>query len=262
MIIVCKKCTGRFRIDDAKVPSGSFTVSCPQCHATVTSADALNANDDSPQSVGKSPSTSSPSRFQRSIPAPLFRSDSGTTDEGLANEQVQPSATGVNELALSLISLLKPEKSDRIAQPRPAWDRRRVLVCTAVEHREQIARGLSQSNYEVFVASDTQQAVERMRESHVDVVILDQSFDPVDQGAAFVTREVSVLRPAQRRRIFFVFLSSSKRTMDAHAAFLQNVNIVVNFSELSDLVDILDRSIRQFNELYRDFNTACGVASI
>jgi DNA-binding response OmpR family regulator len=137
-----------------------------------------------------------------------------------------------------------------------------VLVCTAAERREQIAHGLAESNYEVFVARDTEQAVERMRESQLDVVILDQSFDPIDQGAAFVTREVSVLRPAQRRRLFFVCLSSSKRTMDAHAAFLQNVNIVVNFSELGDLVGILDRSIRQFNELYKDFNTACGVASL
>jgi CheY-like chemotaxis protein len=178
------------------------------------------------------------------------------------NRPAASATTGVNELALSLISLLKPEKSDRISQPRPSWDRRRVLVCTAAEHREQIARGLTESNYEVFVAADTQQAVERMRESHLDVVILDQSFDPIDQGAAFVTREVSVLRPAQRRRIFFVHLSSSKRTLDAHAAFLQNVNIVINFSELEDLVGILDRSIRQYNELYKDFNTACGVASL
>ena len=137
-----------------------------------------------------------------------------------------------------------------------------MLVCTAVEHREPIAISLTEDGCEVFIAADTQQAVERMRESRVDVVILDQSFDPIDQGAAFVAREVSVLRPAQRRRIFFVSLSASKRTMDAHAAFLQNVNAVVNFNELNDLPGILDRSIREYNELYKDFNAACGVASL
>jgi len=177
-------------------------------------------------------------------------------------EPAKLSSPAANELALSLINLLKPVKSDRVSQARSSWDRRRVLVCTAVEHREQIARNLTEDGYEVFVADDTQQAVERMRESHLDVVILSQTFDPIDQGAAFVAREVSVLRPAQRRRIFFVSLSTSKRTMDAHAAFLQNVNAVVNFNELNDLAGILDRAIREYNELYEDFYAACGVAPI
>jgi PleD family two-component response regulator len=179
-----------------------------------------------------------------------------------ATELATPSSTAVNELALSLINLLKPGKPEQISQVRPSWDHRRVLVCTATEYRAQIACSLTENGYEVFVAADTQQAVERMRESHLDVVILDQSFDPQEQGVAFVTREVQVLRPAHRRRIFFVSLSSSKRTMDAHSAFLQNVNMVVNFNELDDLPRILDRSIREFNELYKDFNAACGVAPL
>ena len=211
--------------------------------------------------MGKSPATAHP-RFHRSKPAPLFRLNSGAIYDGPSPESAKAAPAGVNELALSLISLLKPEKGDRIAPARPSWDHRRVLVCTAAEYREQIAGELTENGYEVFVAGDTQQAVERMRESHLDVVILDQSFDPVDQGAAFVAREVSVLRPAQRRRIFFVSLSSSKRTMDAHAAFLQNVNAVVNFNEMGDLAGILDRSLREFNELYKDFNTACGVGPV
>jgi CheY-like chemotaxis protein len=172
------------------------------------------------------------------------------------------SKSSVNELAQSLISLLQPEKSASKSAARPVWDRRRVLVCTAPEYSEQIALNLTGEGYDVFLAADTQQAVERMRESRVDVVILDQSFDPVDQGAAFVGREVSVLRPAQRRRVFFVSLTSTKRTLDAHAAFLQNVNAVVNHNDLNDLAGILDRSLRDFNELYKDFNVACGVPAL
>jgi len=183
-------------------------------------------------------------------------------DEESNREPAAASAPVVNDLALSLMSLLKPEKSARISPVRPAWDPRRVLVCTEPEYRERIARCLTEYGCEVFIASDTQQAVERMRESHVDVVILDQSFDPLDQGAAFVTREVNVLRPAQRRRIFFVSLSSSKRTMDAHAAFLQNVNIIVNHNDLGALDEILERAMREFNELYKDFNAACGLAAL
>ena len=260
MIITCQNCTARFRIDEAKVPTGSFTVSCPKCQTTVSSTATSDARESSALGVGKSPSTSHP-RFQRSVPAPLFKVSSGGTEE-LSVEPEKLSSPAANELALSLISLLKPVKSDRASQVRPSWDRRRVLICTAAEHREPIGRNLTEDGYEVFIADDTEQAVERMRESHLDVVILDQSFDPIDQGAAFVAREVTVLRPAQRRRIFFVSLSTSKRTMDAHAAFLQNVNAVVNFNELNDLAGILDRSIREYNELYKDFYSACDVSPI
>lgn len=257
MIITCQSCECRFRVDESKAPAGTFNVSCPKCQTTTSATNTLDVRE-SAMAVGKSPSTSNP-RFHRTAPAPLFRIGSG--DE--ANpDGGKSSSTSANELAMSLLTLLKPEKNDRATLVRPTWDRRRVLVCTAPEYQEQIGRGLTQNNYEVFVAADTQQAVERMRESHLDVVILDQSFDPVDQGAAFVNREVNVLRPAQRRRIFFVMLSSSKRTMDAHAAFLQNVNAVINFNELADLPGILDRAIREYNDLYKDFNVACGVAPV
>src|SRR5216684_1661520 len=97
-----------------------------------------------------------------------------------------------------------------------------------------------------IVAEDTQQAIERMRQSRLDVVMLDSDFDTAEQGAAFVTREVNVLRPAERRRLFFVSLSSSKRTMDKHAAFLTNVNLSVNFNELAHLPDIVDQAMREF----------------
>lgn len=257
MIITCQSCECRFRVDESKAPAGTFNVSCPKCQTTTSATNTVDVRE-SAMAVGKSPSTSNP-RFHRTAPAPLFRIGSG--DESNPDGS-KSSSTSANELAMSLLTLLKPEKNDRATLVRPSWDRRRVLVCTAPEHQEQIGRGLTQNNYEVFVAADTQQAVERMRESHLDVVILDQSFDPVDQGAAFVNREVNVLRPAQRRRIFFVMLSSSKRTMDAHAAFLQNVNAVINFNELADLPGILDRAIREYNDLYKDFNVACGVAPV
>jgi len=219
----------------------------------------VDVRESSAATVGKSPSTSHPRSSHRTPPAPLFRI--GSSDDSNVDGS-KSSANSANELAMSLLTLLKPAGNDRAALIRPSWDRRRVLVCTAPEYREVIGRNLTQNNYEVFVAADTQQAVERMRESHLDVVILDQSFDPVDQGAAFVNREVNVLRPAQRRRIFFVMLSASKRTMDAHAAFLQNVNAVINFNELNELPDILDRALREYNDLYKDFNVACGVAPV
>jgi CheY-like chemotaxis protein len=145
---------------------------------------------------------------------------------------------------------------------RPSWNPRKALVCVLEENRESVARALTDSGYKVFVANDTRQAVDRMRENQLDVVVLDARFDPVEQGTVYVTREISVLRPAQRRRIFFVLLSPSLRTMDPHAAFLNNVNAIVNLNEVDEMPRLLEHRLREYNELYKDFNHVNGVAAL
>lgn len=145
---------------------------------------------------------------------------------------------------------------------RSAWNPRKALVCALEEHRETIARSLSENNCQVYVAQDSRQAIERMRENRLDIVILDARFDPVEQGSVFVTREVSVLRPAQRRRVFFVLMSPTLRTLDPHAAFLNNVNAVVNVNDLADLPKLLEQRLREFNELYTEFNAAMHLPAL
>ena len=50
--------------------------------------------------------------------------------------------------------------------------------------------------------------------------------------------------------------------MDAHAAFLHSVNAVVNFKEVDDLFGILEHALREYNELYKEFNQALNVAAL
>jgi hypothetical protein len=101
-----------------------------------------------------------------------------------------------------------------------------------------------------------------MRENRLDLVILDSRFDPVEQGFAFVTREVNVLRPVQRRRLFFVLLSTTMRTLDPHAAFLNNVNAVVNVNDINELPNVIEHRLREFNELYSEFNNVTNVPAL
>jgi hypothetical protein len=92
--------------------------------------------------------------------------------------------------------------------------------------------------------------------------VLDPQFDPAEQGSAFVIREINVLRPPQRRRIFFVLISPSMRTMDAHAAFLSNVNLVVNVADIDELHRIMEVALKEYNELYREFNAAFSLTAL
>jgi len=78
----------------------------------------------------------------------------------------------------------------------------------------------------------------------------------------FVIREINILRPPQRRRLFFVLISPSLRTMDAHAAFLNNVNAVVNVADLEELQRIMEVALREYNELYREFYGAFNLTAL
>lgn len=252
MNLVCPKCSTQLQVNNP--PASPFNVRCPKCNATIEPGPASPASEKSALAVGHSPSTE-PARYRRRGPAPLF-------EPGAANSEApeMPASEDIRSLIVKLLDL--NGKTMPAPESRPSWSARKVLVCTAQPHREMIARQLAQNGYQVFVAQDTGQAIDRMREHALDIVVLDHEFDSAEQGAAFVTREVNILRPAERRRLFFVLISPILRTMDAHAAFLHNANAIVNPRDLEDLRGILELALRDYNELYKDFNLALNVSAI
>ena len=255
MIIVCQKCATRLQVDEEKSPARPFNVRCPKCNSTVSSGVASPASEHGALAVGGSPATDHP-RFEPNT-ARAYEPAARTTPT--QNGSVMP-----EDAVRGLLDLLSKGTSHTQEKPgaRPAWDPRKALVCTAETYRETIAQRLTENGYQVYVAEDTRQAIETMRSNKMDVVLLEPQFDPAEQGSAFVMREINVLRPPQRRRIFFVLISPSMRTMDAHAAFLSNVNLVVNVADVDELHRIMEVALREYNELYREFNAAFSLTAL
>jgi predicted Zn finger-like uncharacterized protein len=254
MIIVCQNCSTRLQVDEEKSPARPFTIRCPKCNSTVNSGPPSPASEKSALTVGGSPSTGDP-RLDQPTPAPAYPLDT---------QAVQEKTTSTEEVIRLLADLLSKGSESGIdnLRKRTESQSRKVLVCTAEKYRASIARRLTEGGYRVLVADDTRQAVERMRANQFDIVLLEPQFDTQEQGSAFVTREINVLRPSQRRRLFFILLGSSLRTMDAHAAFLNNANAVVNLSDIEQLPKIVDGALLEYNELYRDFNSAFNLAAL
>jgi CheY-like chemotaxis protein len=254
MIVVCPNCSSRLQPNGNKPLVHPFTVRCPKCNSTVNSEPLHPAAAQSGLSLGTSPATEH-RRYHETEAAPLYQ-DSGK--QGTSQNSIE-------ELACLLGSFIGQgggSAANSSSFTRPSWNQRKILICASEEHRQSLASQLTQNGYQVFLANDTRQAVERMRENRMDVVLLDQEFDPTEQGAAFVTREVTILRPAQRRRLFFVLLSPVLRTMEAHAAFLNNVNAIVNLKDIDEVPQVLEHALRDFNELYKEFNVALNVGAL
>ena len=258
MVLICPQCGARLQLDDAKAPSRPFSVRCPKCqtsvnHSPATPAEATPAAED----MSTVNAADSPARFEAPTAAPRFKSRDENSQATL--EEPTGDLAGIAKL---LAAALQQAPHTEGSHKRPKWNRRKALVCASPAYREAIAETLAGNEYDVFVAASMAEGLGRMREEQMDVIVLDANFDPVEQGVAFITREVRLLRPSERRRLFLVYLTSGVRTMDLHAAFLQNVNLVVNPSDLDQLPEALELSMRHYNELYKPFNRALDVAPL
>ena len=261
MILACPQCAARLQLDDAKVPARPFTVRCPKCQQTVNVQPPTPADSACLSSDGDLPAAA-PSRVESraaSASIPAFKLDPPADKAGKAEDDLAEDKADIVRLLARLLregATAAMMEATGKAGHRPAWERRTVLICADEAQQGLVAQVLMRANYEVFIATDTREAIERMRAGRIDIVILEPEFDQIEKGAAFITREINSLRPAERRRLFFVQLSSAARTADQHAAFINHVNFILNPADVEDLPHKLENAIRDHDELYRDFNKA------
>lgn len=266
MLVICSNCQARLQLDESKIPSQLFKVRCPKCQASIevqpsgSDADAAFANA-KPLPAELTPASTEISPFKPPIVAAQFKPaeavkppEPSQGDPGSTNEVIKLLAEALRQNEAASVKTVGPG--------RAASERRKALVCTSPDHRETVANGLVAQDYDVFVAENTPEALGRMRADQIDVLILDSNFDLVEQGFAFVMREVKSMRPSERRRLFLIYLTPGARTMDLHAAFLHNVNLVVNPEDTERLPDALEVSLRHYNDLYRDFNRSLNMPAI
>jgi CheY-like chemotaxis protein len=232
MITSCPQCAMNLSFDDERLPTEPFDVLCPRCRQLVT--------------------IMPPSKEEPRLP--------GSTGslEGLAPQD----ATPVDPLRALVEMLMHGVKQ---AQPARAdidrWQRRRVLMCIDdAALRDRLRTALDPTLYEIFSAEFAPEAIEILHESRAEVIVLSPTFAPEQQGGAAMMQYVNSLTPQVRRRTFVVLVSPQLRTLDTYLAFANGVNLTIHPDDAGSLQTIFERSVRDYNELYRPFNQACAVA--
>jgi len=168
------------------------------------------------------------------------------------------------ELLKSIASLLSGSSNSPAPRPNPApkveldkWQRRRVLLCLDdPKLRERIRTALDADRYELFSASLVPEATELLHESRAEVLVLSPTFDSEHQGGAAMISSVGRMTPQKRRRTYVILLSPQLRTMDTYLAFANGVNLTIHPEDVDSFQAIFERSMRDFNELYRPMNIA------
>jgi PleD family two-component response regulator len=143
-----------------------------------------------------------------------------------------------------------------------AWARRGILLCHNDENvRAKMRAALDEARFDLHIADTAVDALQQLRETKDDIIVLDPQFDQAKQGGVGMLQHVNGLTPTYRRRMYLVLVSPQLKTLDTYLAFVNGANLTVNTEDIGQFQQILERSMRDFNEIYHPFNQAAGLAA-
>src|SRR2546430_14880164 len=170
MVLICSKCEARLQLDETKAPSRPFTVRCPKCQGAIdVQPSSSSAAAEEGQLKQDSPVIAPLDAFERPPSAAPFKIEVEGSNAASANPASLAGLNDVAKLLAAALSQADTASTHSRGRKRPAWDRRKILVCASPAYREAIARSLANLDYEVFVAENLAQALGRMREERMDI---------------------------------------------------------------------------------------------
>ena len=167
----------------------------------------------------------------------------------------------INKALRSLLGALQTQNTTLEDKDETDEKPRRALLCLG-QNQDVVAKKLVEAGYKVYLAQTPAQANERMREGKTEIVLFSPDFAAEFGGAAILQQKMNAMYSNERRRFFLVSVEDSGTTMSAHEAFIRNLNLIINNNDIPQLPLILNRSLRDFNELYHYVNKAASAESI
>jgi hypothetical protein len=167
----------------------------------------------------------------------------------------------INNALRSLLAALQGGKTSLDTRDDQNEKPRRVLLCLG-EKKDEVAKVLTGAGYRVYIAQTPAQANERLREGKTEIVLFSPDFAAEFGGAAILQQKANAMYSSERRRLFLASLEDGGTTMNAHDAFLRNLNLIVNTSDIPQLPLILNRALLDFNDLYHYLNRGMGLEPI
>ncbi len=237
MIIRCDNCSVSLQLDEGKIPTQNFTVRCPRC-----------------QNLIRVQKGSTAQQLEATSPAPAV-------SDGAQDFSAKESDFQINTALRALLSALQTENKVLDQSDNSGEKPRRILLCLG-QKRDEVGKVLVDAGFKVYVAQTPAQANERLREGKTEILIFSPDFAAEFGGAAILQQKVNAMYSSERRRLYLISLEDKGSTMNAHEAFLRNLNLIVNTSDIPQLPIILNRALRDYNDLYHYFNRALQLEPI
>src|SRR5262245_1023918 len=127
------------------------------------------------------------------------------------------------------------------------------LICGDSSTTETAKETLRELGFKYHIAETPELAIERMRYTNYDCIIVHENFAGSSLRSNAVLNFLATLPMSQRRYWFVCLVGPSFKTLDALQAFAQSVHLVLNPVDLPNLTAILKKSLAENELLYRAF---------
>ena len=117
----------------------------------------------------------------------------------------------------------------------------------------QIKAGVEALGYRYVDVLNTDEALERMRFHHFDLIIFCEGFDNQKLPKNPVLDALNSQAISIRRRTFLVLIGAKLKTMDSMLAYSLSANVVINLKDISKLNLILKKAIADNERFYKIF---------
>ena len=134
------------------------------------------------------------------------------------------------------------------------------LICADPSTTDAVRASLKSLGYKSHTAETAEMAIERLRYTQYDVIVIDENFAGSSLRSNTLLGYLSALPMAQRRHSFVCLIGSSFKTLDAMQAFAQSVHVVVNPADLPNLTPILRKGTAEFELQYKVYKDAVAQA--
>lgn len=121
------------------------------------------------------------------------------------------------------------------------------------ESFEEIRSEIEQLGYQCITATNTRDAVGKMRFHVFDLVILSDGFDGQDLDNSPIINYLNNISMADRRKIFVALMGERFKSMDNLMAFAMSVNAVINPKDMDNLSAMLKGAVSDHERFYKVF---------
>ena len=140
-------------------------------------------------------------------------------------------------------------------------DARPALVCVDDANRQAaVTSALKELGYAPETPSSVDNALDRMRKTAYEVVVVDETFQGATSLDNDVLKGLGAMSMMVRRYMFVALIGKSVPTLDNATAFARSVNAVFSYDDLGQLAPILQRAIADNDAFYRVFREVLKAA--
>nr|NJM02187.1 hypothetical protein [Desulfobacula sp.] len=153
------------------------------------------------------------------------------------------------------------EETKKPAPQRRFEDRLNALICSdRAELKQRTVSVLNQMGLNAEVAADMREALSKMEYNAYHLLILEDDFDPDNQGTTGIIGRLSAVDMSLRRRICMVLISRKFNTNDDMAALHSSVNNVIHKEDTRHMEAFLSKALADHKNLYSIYNESLKLA--